>query len=72
MIDRLIAVKILTDNQNVLTDNRQRVLCTFSPDLVYKCQFVCPILHYCASTIVYIQFKMRKISVFCTLLTIND
>ena len=72
MINRLIAVKNLTDNRNVLTDNRQRVLCTSSPELVYKCQLLCPILHYCASTIVYIQFKMRKRSAFCTLLTIND
>ena len=27
MINRLIAIKNLTDNQNVLTDNRQRVFC---------------------------------------------
>ena len=36
------------------------VLCNISPDLVYKCKLLCPILHYCASTTVYIQFKMRK------------
>ena len=42
----------------------QNMGCTTSPDLVYKCQLLCPIWHYCASTTVYIQFKMRKRSAF--------